>query len=126
DDGIPEPLDKMEQGGGGLPPNYANGAISQAPSAVVNEQYAKGNEVHHIVEQCQQQKSGFTKEQIQAESNKVKIPYDLHRKISGYYSSKSESCPSLRVRDYLAGKSFETQYEFGINILNEIRGIIHE
>ena len=32
DDGIPEPLDKMEQGGGGLPPNYANGAISQAPT----------------------------------------------------------------------------------------------
>ena len=74
-------------------------------------------EVHHVVEQCQENKSGFSKSQIQSDSNKVTIPYETHRKISGYYSSKQPFSNGLRVRDWLAGKSFEEQSNFGWSVI---------
>ena len=93
-------------------------------SILVHNMCAKSDEVHHIVEQCQRGKSGFTSAQIQSPSNKVTIPYDVHRRISGYYSSTPDFCAPLRVRDYLAGKSFEEQFRFGKKILKDIGGII--
>ena len=79
-------------------------------------------EVHHIVEQCQKQKSGFSSAQIQSSSNKIELDYSVHRKISGYYSSKPSEFGGLRVRDWLAGKSFEEQTEFGWKIIRQFRG----
>ena len=76
-------------------------------------------EVHHIVEQCQQKKSGFSREAIQAESYKISIPYTTHRKISGHYSSKPLWTNGKRVRDFLAGKSFAVQRRYGIWILRK-------
>ena len=70
-------------------------------------------EVHHVVEQCQAQKSGFSQSQIQADSNKVELSYADHRAISGYYSSKQPFTNGMRVRDWLAGYSFEIQTQFG-------------
>ena len=83
---------------------------------------SKKTEVHHIVEQCQQRKSGFSSSQIQSPSNKITLDYDVHRKISGYYSSKPEGFDGLRVRDWLAGKSFEEQTEFGWQVIRRFRG----
>ena len=75
-------------------------------------------EIHHIVEQCQSAKSGFTNEQIQAQSNKVRIDYATHRAISGYYSSKQSFTNGMRVRDWLAGQSFAEQTAFGWSIID--------
>ena len=75
-------------------------------------------EIHHIVEQCQQAKSGFSASDIQSASNKIAIPYSVHRLISGYYSSKREYTEGLRVRDWLAGQSFAQQTAFGWQILD--------
>ena len=83
---------------------------------------SKPDEVHHIVEQCQQRKSGFTRAQIQAPQNKITLSYDVHRKISGYYSSKPPEFGGLRVRDWLKGQSFEAQTEFGWKIIRQYRG----
>ena len=74
-------------------------------------------EVHHVVEQCQANKSGFSQSQIQADSNKIELPYDTHRAISGYYSSKQYFTNGMRVRDWLAGQSFEFQTQFGWNVI---------
>ena len=80
----------------------------------------KKDEVHHIVEQCQMKKSGFSKEMIQADSNKIILDYDTHRKISAYYSSKQKFTNGLRVRDWLAGQSFEEQRKFGLDALERL------
>ena len=77
-------------------------------------------EVHHIVEQCQATKSGFSRVSIDGARNKVRIPQSVHRKISGHYSSKTEQSGDLRVRDWLAGKSFAEQYEYGLKILEQM------
>ena len=77
-------------------------------------------EIHHIVEQCQEKKSGFSREMIQADSNKVELPYSVHRKISGYYSSKQDFTGGLRVRDWLSGQSFEQQTIFGWKVIKQM------
>ena len=51
--------------------------------------------------------------------NMIAIPRDVHRKISGYYSSKPEDLGGLRVRDWLNGQSYEKQYEFGLEVLKK-------
>ena len=78
--------------------------------------------MHHVVERSQIKKSGFTKSAIEAPSNKVVLDYHVHRKISGYYSSVTENSHPLRVRNWLAGRSFEEQTEFGWNIIKKYRG----
>ena len=79
----------------------------------------EGNEWHHIVEQSQIKKSGFASEIINNTNNIIAVDKVTHRLISGYYSTKSFAFTSgLSVRDWLAGQSFEEQYEFGKNVLN--------
>ena len=56
---------------------------------------------------------------IQAEYNKIRLPYSVHRAISGFYSSKPAEFEGLRVRDWLAGQSFEDQYSFGWKVILE-------
>ena len=87
---------------------------------VAGDSSEEKHEVHHIVERCQKNKSGFTQENIEGYSNKVSIPKSVHNKISAYYSSKPNGPGTLRVRDMLAGKSFEVQYEYGMKILEQM------
>jgi hypothetical protein len=47
-----------------------------------------------------------------------------HFKISGYYHSKVPAISGdLLIRDWLAGQSFEEQYQFGLNVLKSF-GVI--
>jgi len=42
----------------------------------------------------------------------------MHRKISGYYKTTTfDFTKGLSVRVWLAGQSYEIQYDFGIQIL---------
>ena len=92
--------------------SFSGGLFSNGYSAY--EQHGgEKTEIHHIVEQCQQAKSGFSAADIQSPGNKIAIPYSVHRKISGFYSSKPEWTKGLRVRDWLAGQSFEQQSAYG-------------
>ena len=76
-----------------------------------------GNEWHHIVEQSQIAKSGFSPQMIQNTNNIMSISKTTHRAISGYYSSVQPFTDGMIVRNWLAGQSFSAQYEFGINVI---------
>ena len=54
---------------------------------------------------------------IQNTNNVIAVDAATHAKISGYYSSIKPFTGGLRVRDWLAGQSYETQYQFGIDVL---------
>ena len=84
----------------------------------------QGREWHHIVEQSQIKKSGFDVQMIQNPKNLISIDKGIHRKISGYYNSIDIRLKSgIKVRDWLAGQSYEAQYEFGIKVLKMFGGI---
>lgn len=81
-------------------------------------------EWHHIVEQNQIDKSGFDATRIHNTNNIISIDAQTHRQISGHYTSKAYPCTNgLSVRDWLAGKSFEFQYQYGIQKLKDF-GVI--
>ena len=78
----------------------------------------KGNEWHHIVEKNQIAKSGFNPQQVHNTNNIIAIDKSTHTKISGYYNKSTLPFTNgLKVRNWLVGQSFETQYKFGIDIL---------
>ena len=75
-----------------------------------------GMEWHHIVEQRPANISLFGAERIHNIDNMIALPTDVHKKISGHYSSKYMNT-NLIVREWLNDKSFEFQYEYGKNVL---------
>ena len=77
----------------------------------------KGKQWHHIVEQCQIGKSGFSKYWIQNSNNVINISNSVHSKVSAYYNSVHRFTNGMRFRDWLSGQSFKTQYEWGIKVL---------
>jgi len=78
----------------------------------------ENNQWHHIVEQSQMRKSGFSSMQIQNANNIIAVDKATHMKISGFYSSKPEFTQGKTVRDWLVGQSYQEQYKFGIDVLN--------
>jgi hypothetical protein len=83
----------------------------------------EGNVWHHIVEQSQQIKSGFSIQQINSADNIIAVEKTIHTQISGFYSSNVAGPGTELVRNWLAGQSFESQYEFGIQVLQKF-GVI--
>jgi len=77
------------------------------------------NQWHHIVEQSQISKSGFDPTQIHNTNNIIAVDKTIHGQISGYYSSKQAFTGGQTVRNWLAGQSFDAQYEFGIQKLKD-------
>lgn len=82
-----------------------------------------GKQWHHIVEQCQIMKSGFSTRMVNSTDNLVAIDTDVHRKISAYYSSKPDFTKGVTVRNWLASQSFENQYRFGIQTLKQFSSL---
>ena len=80
-----------------------------------------GKEWHHIVEQSQIEKSGFSPKRIHNMNNMVAIDKEVHRKISNFYTSNYLET-GMRTRNWLAGQSFETQYKFGLEVLRRFGG----
>lgn len=83
----------------------------------------EGMEWHHVVEQSQIVKSGFSPQQIHNVDNVLAIDKTIHRQISGFFNSNIGGPGTQRVRDWLAGQSFEAQYNFGIQVLQKF-GVI--
>lgn len=106
----------------GLPVNKGYNSFSELKKAVGTA--GQGKHWHHIVEQSQIDKSGFSVQQIHNTSNVIAVDRATHAKITGYYNTKIfRYTNGLSVRDWLAGQSYEYQYEFGINILKKF-GVI--
>lgn len=78
---------------------------------------------HHIVEQSQSGKrANFPPEWIHNTHNIVAIPSGrntIHAKISAFYSSKQPFSEDKIVRDWLANKSYDFQFEFGKRTLEK-------
>ena len=82
----------------------------------------EGNAWHHIVEQSQIGKSGFSSNEVNNINNIIAIPHGkgtVHAKISGYYSSKQFFTGGQTVRQWLTGQSFQEQFDFGIDLLKQ-------
>ena len=116
----PDGSDNSQNPGRSSPSGYSG--PGNAPPHKVESYNYKGNtgktEVHHVVERCQANKSDFSKSDIQNPENLIELGDSLHRTISGYYSSKPQELNGLRVRDWLAGLSFEVQTAFGWRVVN--------
>jgi len=79
---------------------------------------------HHIVEQSQIVKSGFSPRSIHNTGNVIAVDADVNRKIvNGFYSSIRPFTEGMTVRNWLAGQNFETQYDFGLQVLRDF-GVI--
>ena len=87
----------------------------------------KGNAWHHIVEQSQIKKSGFSSTKVNNVKNIISIPHGkgtVHAKISGFYSSKPDFTNGLTVRQWLSTKSFDEQFNYGMKILKKYGDVI--
>ena len=84
----------------------------------------QGMQWHHIVEQCQIEKSGFSTYWINNSNNVIRVSNSVHRKISAYYSQVHKFTDGMRFRNWLSGKDFETQYQWGIKIVEMFGGKI--
>ena len=99
-----------------LPANQGYDSFGKLKAAIGSP--GAGNHWHHIVEQSQIDKSGFSAQQIHNTSNIIAVDAATHAKITGYYNTKTfKFTGGLSVRDWLAGQSYEYQYEFGLNVL---------
>ena len=76
-----------------------------------------GNEWHHIAEQSQISKSGFSHNVIHNTNNIVSVGKTTYRAISGYYSSIQPFTNGMTVRNWFVGQSFSEQYNFGMNVI---------
>jgi len=84
-----------------------------------------GYQTHHIVEVHRNSddplanSNNFTSDQLESDANKVRIPYYMHEKISSFYSTPSEQYAGLSPREYLRGKSWNEQYQFGLKAMRD-------
>ena len=105
-----------------LTPNQGYSSFKSLKKAIGSA--GEGNDWHHIVEQSQIKKSGFSPELIHNTDNIIAIDHATHMKITGYYNTKSfDFTNGLSVRDWLAGQSYEKQYNFGLDVLRKF-GVI--
>lgn len=86
----------------------------------------RGGNWHHIVEQEQQagngDLAGFPAEQVNNYNNIISVPSgarDVHQDLTNYYNSVQDFTDGKTVRQWLADKSFDEQFEFGLAKLRE-------
>jgi hypothetical protein len=76
-----------------------------------------GTQRHHVVEQGPAEQDGFSRSEIDAPDNLVRIPKQKHQRISDWYSTKSVAYGGMTPRDWLRGKSWEERRSLGIQKL---------
>ncbi len=82
---------------------------------------ARGKVLHHIVEQCQGKctRANFDPRLIHSKENVAEIPNAVNQALNAYYSGKDVFTGGKTVRDWLSGKSFKEQHEFGKKTLQK-------
>jgi hypothetical protein len=79
---------------------------------------APGYNRHHIVEKGDHNKD-LSQEDIQSPENIALVPTYRHWKITNYYQMPQEETDWIPPREYLRGKSFDEQYQFGLGVLRK-------
>lgn len=97
-----------------LPSNQGYSSFGKLKKAIGSA--GEGKHWHHIVEQSQIKKSGFSSELINNTNNIIAIDHETHMKITGYYK-RIYGDTGMSLRDYLAGQSYDTQYKVGMDVL---------
>jgi len=82
---------------------------------------ALGYDIHHIVEQTQAERDGFSKEQIDSPENLARIPTMKHWEINAWYQTRNLEFGGETPREYLSGRSWEVRRAGGLEALR-----IHE
>jgi RHS repeat-associated protein len=77
---------------------------------------------HHIVGQTDANISRFGAQKIHSTDNVIALDAAAHHRISGYYNSIQEFTDGKRVREWLAGQSYEYQREFGLETVRRMSG----
>src|SRR5258708_36283472 len=86
--------------------------------AVSDEPTRAGYQNHHIVGQGDYN-SDIDESLIESDDNIVRIPEYKHIEINAYYQRPDPNLDGMAPRDYLKGKSFEEQLEFGKKVLRD-------
>ena len=74
-------------------------------------------EYHHLVEQVQEEVSGFSVNAINSTANVIPTPSGVHQIISNFYGSAQTWLPEGEtVRDWMGSQTWETQWEAGLAI----------
>ncbi len=80
---------------------------------------APGYDIHHIVEQTSAEQDGFSRSQIDAPENLVRIPRVKHQDITAWYNTINAGFGDMSPRDYLRGRSWEERYRVGLDALRD-------
>lgn len=78
-----------------------------------------GYENHHVVGQFNENRKQFSSARVDAPDNLVRIPRLKHIDISGWYSRPNPDYKGRSPRDYLRGKSWDEQRQFGLKVLRD-------
>jgi RHS repeat-associated protein len=78
---------------------------------------------HHIVEQSQILRSGFSPQQVHNTGNVIAVDGSINTLINKIYSTNVFGPGSGTVRDSLTGQSFDAQYEYGLQVLRNLNVI---
>ena len=81
-----------------------------------------GYELHHIVEAQKRSEDAESNarrfsDRIDSRENLVRVPYWKHIEISSWYSRSHREYGGLTLRTYLRGKSWQEQYDIGLEVL---------
>lgn len=74
---------------------------------------------HHIVEQHKDNVAKFGEEAIHNTINVIRLPKDVHTKVSAHYSSKQRYTDGKTVREWLKTQNYEEQVKYGIKALRD-------
>ena len=80
-------------------------------------------QIHHIVEQSQIRRSGFTRSRVNSTDNLIRLPPEVHRQISAFYSTKYGNT-GMTFREYLSGTSWDYQYQMGLKVVDTYMSVI--
>jgi hypothetical protein len=78
---------------------------------------ATGYDKHHIVEQTQAGREGFSRDVIEHPDNLVRVPRLKHQDINGWYQRPNADFEGQTPRDYLSGRSWEVRRSVGLEAL---------
>jgi len=78
-----------------------------------------GYDTHHIVEQTPAKKDKFTRDQINAPDNLVRIPTLKHWDLNAWYQKPNDAYGGLTPRQYVRDKSWAVRQQVGLDGLKE-------
>ncbi len=78
---------------------------------------ALGYDIHHIVEQTQAEREGFTREVIDSPENLVRIPTMKHWEINAWYQTANPNFGGYSPREYLSGRNWDVRRAVGLDAL---------